>query len=107
MKLPPFKVGFLQAAGLTIYVGLFATILTQSADWIKTLGIEPSPVISITTFLLAFIISALICSSIAFGYSALLFLRGQKQPIPKIILWTAIWLIVFLLIFLFVNFVIL
>lgn len=104
MKLPPLKVGFLQAAGLTIYVGLFATIVTQSENWIKTLGIEPSPIIGITTFLLAFLISALICVSITFGYSTLLFFKNEKNLIPKIILWTGVWLIIFLVIFLLVIF---
>ena len=44
-------------------------------------------------FLLAFVTSALICSTIAFGYPARLFFQDKKEMALRIIFWNIVWLI--------------
>jgi len=71
----PFKIGLFQALGLTLYVSLFASV-------VRTLGetnINPDPIFVIIAFLLAFIISATICTSIALVYPLDLFFSDRKK----------------------------
>ncbi len=49
---------------------------------------------SIVLFLLAFVISALICGSLILGYPLLLFSSGQHNEAMKIVLWSLLWLVV-------------
>ncbi len=92
--------GLLQALALTLYVSVFAVII----QWIGMQGLKIHPVLSIIFFLLAFIISALICGSIVFVYPVSLFFENKKSESIKVVMWTAVWLILLLAIFALVGF---
>ena len=100
MKLPSRTIGLFQAAGLVFYVSSFALTVNQVQQWLASKGIQPQPVVGITFFLLAFIISAIICASIVFAYPAFLFFENKKNEAVKIILWSLTWLIFFFIAFL-------
>jgi hypothetical protein len=102
-KYAPGIIGLFQAVGLTLYISFFAF----SVSHIEKLNIEPNPLVSIITFLLAFIISASICASIGLIYAVVLFFNNQKVQAFQVILWTIGWLILFFFIFLGCNFLIL
>ena len=53
-------VGFLQAVGVGAYIALFATLAYTAQAWARAHAFAIHPVIGITSFLLAFVISALI-----------------------------------------------
>ena len=93
MKLSPRFIGFLQAAGLTLYVAGFAIFATHIQEWARARGVA-SPTLGITIFLLAFVISALISGSLLLGYPLVLFFGGKKAEALKIVLWSALWLLV-------------
>ncbi len=98
MKYSPASIGLFQAAGLTAYVSIFA-LLVQSVQQITILrNLNLPPVLGITIFLMTFIISALICGSIALLYPTELMLAGNKKEALRIIFWTLGWLVVFFLI---------
>ena len=107
MKLTLRRIGLLQAAGLTLYVCFFAVAVWQFEMWLAPQHIQPQPVLGITIFLLAFIISAITCSSLVLAYPAVLFFGNKKEVAVKIILWTLFWLIIFFLAFLIISFVVL
>lgn len=94
MKSSPRTVGFVQAAGLTLYVSLFATVVQRVQNLLLTRNLQPNPIVSIVLFLLAFVVSALICGSLVFGYPLLLFSTDKRSEATKIVLWTLLWLIV-------------
>ena len=100
MKLTNRRIGLLQAAGLVIYVSLFAITIQQIQGWFMVREIEPGPVLGIILFLLTFIISAIICASMALAYPAFLFFGHRQAAAVKIILWTLTWLIIFFVAFL-------
>jgi cell shape-determining protein MreD len=90
MKHSPLTVGLLQALGLIAYVSLF-TVVVQS------LGNAPhfeNSIFAMVVFLLAFIISASICGSIALMYPLILFFENKKKQAVQTIFWTVGWLIV-------------
>jgi hypothetical protein len=93
MKTSPRIIGFIQAAGLTLYVSLFATIIRQAQNWLLFQGIRSSPTASIILFLLAFVISALVCGSLILGRPLLLFFSGKHREAMQIILWSLLWLV--------------
>ena len=93
----------LQAAGLVLYVSLFASTVQQFGQWSMTRSVQVGPVLGITVFLLAFIISAIICSSIALAYPIFLFFGGKQKDAVKIVLSTLVWLIVFFIAFLIIG----
>ena len=94
MKTSPRVVGFVQAAGLTLYVTVFATLVQHVQNWFLLRDVQPGPIMSIALFLLAFVISALICGSLILGYPLLLFSSGKHHEAMKAVLWSLLWLIV-------------
>lgn len=94
MKTSPQFTGFLQAAGLAFYVMIFATCVQQVQSWFLLRAVQPGPVMSIVLFLLAFVISALICSSLILGYPILLFSEGKRREAVRTVLWSLLWLVV-------------
>lgn len=97
MKYSSRTIGFLQATGLAVYVGLFAFTASRFTDWIHIHEISPEPVIGITVFLLAFIISATTCVSIMFGYPIFVFSENHKYEAITIVLWSVGWLLLIFL----------
>lgn len=98
-KMSPKTIGLLQAFGLALYVTIFAFAVQSFQMWLKGFGVQINPALSIIMFLLAFIISALACSAIAFGYPITLFFDSKKQEAMRVVLWTGIWLIFFFILF--------
>lgn len=92
MKRTPRVVGFVQAAGVAAYIALFATLAYGTRTWIETSAVAVHPILGITLFLLAFVISALVCTSIALAYPATLFFGGARSQALSIVLWSAVWL---------------
>jgi len=95
MKYPPKTIGLFQAAGLTVYVSFFAIIAFSFQQWFVVHDTEPGPMLAITLFLLAFLISALICGSIVFTYPIILFLGEKKTEAVKTVFWSLGWLFIF------------
>lgn len=94
----PRVIGFLQALGLCAYIALFSTTVFLVQRWVVAHAFQPHPVLVITSFLLAFVISALISGSLILAYPATLFFDGKKQEALRIIFLSAIWLIAIFLI---------
>jgi hypothetical protein len=90
----PKLVGFIQAAGLTLYISLFAFFVQQGQNWFLAHHVQLNPASGIMLFLLLFIISAIICASIMFAYPLTLFFNGDRGQGIKIALWSLIWLVV-------------
>ncbi len=107
MKYSSRAIGLFQAAGLTLYVSLFASCAYFIGQWAEVQGIKPAPVVAMIIFLLAFVISAAISGSIMFGYPAFLFFGNKKDEAIKIILWSLVWLVAIFIIFLVGNFILL
>ncbi len=97
-------IGLFQAAGLTIYVSIFAVVVELMQEW--KANVTPSPVAAIMLFLLSFLVSALICSVIALRYPVILFFAEKKHEALKVIVWTAVWLLFFFFVFLLLGFVV-
>lgn len=93
MKRTPRTIGFIQAVGIAAYVALFATLAYQVRTWVTTSAVVIHPIAGILLFLLAFIISALACGSIALAYPASAFFEGRRIEALKIVLWNAVGLI--------------
>ena len=99
MKTRPAFAGFIQASGLTIYVGLFAVAVERMQAWLQVnQPIFSSPVLGIMLFLMLFVISALISGSLILGYPAVLFFGGKKAEALLVLLWSVVWLAVYLII---------
>ncbi len=105
-KYPLRAIGLFQAAGLTLYVSIFAVIVELMQEWVRRVNVTPSPIVPMVLFLLAFIVSGLICSVIAFRYPAILFFADKKHEALKAIVFTAAWLLFFFVVFLLLGFVI-
>jgi Na+-driven multidrug efflux pump len=103
MKYPSQTAGLFQAAGLTVYVAVFAFMARCFVAWSAAYNFEPEPPLGIVIFLLAFIISATICASIMFGYPASLFFANKKKEAVHVVLWSIGWLSLFLSILLVVG----
>ncbi len=96
MRFSPKIAGLVQATGLTFYVGLFAFSATHFEQIMKAGGaLPPPPIFGMTLFLLAFIISALVCGGIAFAYPLSLFLKDKRKEAIRIVVWNVLWLAVF------------
>ena len=104
MKLNPKTAGLLQAIGLALYVGLFVIIVQFVQQWFMLKAIAPHPIFGTILFLLAFVISALICGSLVFVYPASLFFGNREKEAIEAIIWTAIWLIFLFIILLIFGF---
>jgi len=92
MKLPLPTAGFLQALGLTLYVTLVATLM-RYAEAVRLPIEQPQ---GIVTFLLLFVVSALISALLIFGYPIFLYLDGKGKEALKLVLWSTVWLAGFL-----------
>lgn len=97
MKYSPTTIGFLQAAGLFIYISLFANLAMFFGNHFPA---PHDPVLQITVFLLAFVISALICGSLVLGYPIVVFFHGEKKEAPKTVAMSIVWLVALLTVFL-------
>ena len=93
MKHSPKAIGLLQAAGLALYVGLFAAIAFRVREFTMGEGFPVHPIVGISLFLLAFVISAVISGSIVLAYPAVLFFDGRRRDALKIIFWSAVWFV--------------
>lgn len=98
IKSDSLKKGFLQAGQLTVYIVIFA-FGARTVSEVTRLS-SPDPVLAITMFLLAFIISALVSTYLILWHPAILFFEGKRKEAMEIILWSSFWLTVFLLTFL-------
>lgn len=94
MKYPSRTVGLFQAAGIALYIGAFA-FTVSSIETIFGNHPLPHPAFGIAIFLMAFVISATLCSSMMFAYPATLFFGGKKEEAVKAILWSLGWLALF------------
>ncbi len=99
--------GFFQAAGLALYVIVFAASVQWFQQWLIIQNVHTGPMLSIILFLLAFVISAIICGSLIFAYPILLFFDGKKDKAISIVFWSAVWLIVLFVIFIAIAFMVL
>ncbi len=98
-KHSPAKIGFLQAAGITLYVSLFAFSVQGIQSWAETGNMDIGQIAQIIIMLSAFIVSATICGSLMFAYPITLFMKGEKGPAYRIVAWAVGWLVVFLMLF--------
>lgn len=94
MKYSPRLIGLIQAAGLAAYVVLFATSVQSIGKWLSAANVQTNPILEMTLALLAFVTSALICSSIVFGYPLSLFLKDKRDEALRVVKWTLTWLII-------------
>jgi len=95
----PKRIGFVQALGLAGYIGVFALSVFRIQNWVHVKNLPPHPAIGMVLFLLAFVISALICSSLVFAYPVMLFFDGRRRDALQTVLWSGLWLIgIFLLV---------
>ena len=92
----PFT-GFLQAAGVALYIVAFAFLAQHAGEWFRTVTVPP--MLGIAMFLLAFVVSALITGSLTISYPIMLFIDGKKREAFSILIWDAAWLIAFLFLF--------
>ncbi len=90
----PKTTGFFQALGITVYISFFALAVHA----VQQKAVTPHPILGVIIFLLTFIISAIICGSIAFAYPISLFFENRKLDAIYTILWSVSWLIIFFLI---------
>lgn len=99
MKTNPKIIGFVQAAGVSIYVTLLAVTFQflQARPFVQNLHLDPP--VSIIIFLLTFIISALICSASVFAYPIYLFSNSRGGEAAKTVAWTGFWLIIIFVLF--------
>ncbi len=89
-RISPGVAAFLEAAGIFVYVALFA-FFSQTSTF-KNMG----PMVNITLVLLVFIFSAIVCASIMFGYPTFLFLAGEKKQAVRILAMSVVWLAAFI-----------
>lgn len=97
-KTSPLQIGILQGGLVSLYVLLFASIVTGLDKSIP----QPSPALAVSAFLLAFIISALVCASAVFGYPLVLAFKGKIKRAIEIVAWTAATIMTIALLVLFV-----
>lgn len=84
--------GFLQASGVTVYVGMVSLFMFNVQ---KIFGNQPDKFYAPIIFLLLFISSALICALIVFYQPYLLFFNKHKKQALELIMHTTVWLFLF------------
>ncbi len=84
----------MQALGIAGYVLIFVTLATHAGSILPAQPFEHHPAFGMMAFLIAFVVSALVCSSLALGYPAHLFFGGERKAALHVVLWTAVWLVV-------------
>src|SRR3989344_245372 len=97
MKFSPAFIAFFEAAGVAVYIVLFATMVQYAPVWFEFVHL--APMFGIILFLLTFVTSALICGSLILAYPLILFFEGKKRLAIRTVLLSAFWLIVFLAVF--------
>lgn len=91
-------IGFLQASGVALYITLFVSFVNLVES--RSLFINVGPIGTGVVVLCAFVISALVCSSLVFAYPFSLFMSGEKKRAFFIVVWSAAWLLTILAVFL-------
>lgn len=94
MKYTPKQIGFIQAIALSLCITFFSVSLFRVQAWAHFHNISLSPILGILLFLLMFVISALISTSIIFAHPITLFFDGNKRDASGIIFWSVVWLVV-------------
>jgi len=92
MKINQKLIPPLEAAGLTGYVTLVVTLMSN----MEKNSSDGGGMVTGIIVLLLFVTSALISASIMLGYPALLFFRGEGKTALKIVLQSIGWLLAFL-----------
>lgn len=90
MKCSPLKAGFAQAIGLLFYINLVAWFFERAP---RFFGSGAPPVLAASLFLLFFVISALISSSLILGYPLLLFLENRKKEALAVAGWSLFFMV--------------
>ncbi len=97
-KLSLTTIAFLQAAGIAVYVTLFAFTVQYLGQRFQPTPI--SPFFSMVLVLTTFVFSASVCATIFFGYPAYLFSEGKRKEAIRLVLKSIGWLAIFLVAFL-------
>lgn len=92
---------FVQAGGLTAYVALIGWFMQNAEHWFGQQ--QNNKIFGTMTFLLLFVISALISASIMLAYPAMLFFRGKRITALKVILQSVGWLFLFLILIIIIS----
>lgn len=95
MKNNPKLIALAQAVCLTAYIMLVALFMKSLQNWFGPQ--KDDPILAPMIFLLMFIISALVSSSIMLAYPVILFFKGKRKTAIKIVLMSTGWLAVFLI----------
>jgi hypothetical protein len=85
-------IGFIQALGLTCYVA----VVVSGIDLMSRMQFPDNKILAPMTFLLLFVLSALISGAIMLGYPLTLFLDRERKKALCVIAWSAAWLLCFL-----------
>lgn len=89
------KWGALYASGVAVYIFLVALFMNNANTWF---GEEDKSIVSPIAFLLLFLFSALVTSSLVLGKPIMLYLDGQKKEGVKQLLFTGLGIFVYILI---------
>lgn len=95
MKSAYQKIAFLQASGIVLYVSAFVFLINAVQGWMPM----RNPIVGPIVLLLAFVISALVCGLLMFGYPCILFFGGNVAESIRIVLASVVWLLAFFAIF--------
>ncbi len=98
LKRSPSFVAFLQATAITVYCGLVGLLMWQGESLSGKVNNFLGPVL----FLVLFVVSAVICSLIYFGFAFVTFWdKKDLRSSIKVVFYTTTWLVfyVFLVIF--------
>ena len=96
MKNSPIFIAFLQVIGVVAYILTFTFTVNYVSGIFGDSDLGP-PMVGMSFFLLAFVTSALICSSLVLGYPLYLFLNNEKRKAVMLVLWSAFWFVLILL----------
>ena len=102
MKYSPKHISFFQAVGLTAYIVVIANVINRLEPFLKLKG--ASPAFNGVTFLLVFVISALISGAIMLGYPYMLFSSGKQGEAIRVLARSILWLVLFLVLLIFFVF---
>ena len=86
----PKSIALIEAACLLVYIGFFAFCVFNFGDALNSYAFPQF--LHIALFLSAFVFSALLCSTIVFGYPVILVLNGNKKMAIEIVMWCILWL---------------
>ncbi len=89
-----FKLGLIQAIGVTIYCGLVGFVMNNAEHVFGKMNNLIGPV----TFLIMFTVSALICGLLVFYKPYKLFFANKKNEALNVVVYTAISLLTILFI---------